>query len=157
MVPFLFRLAGDFINFTDTKPEAMDVNEVPQDPLEYKDRDKLKKLVYAVDKDGKYTGVSSAGWEAENFATKQAWDAIEEELAETAKEVKEGKTSPIAYFMHKKLMDVTLLAQHMGKWQWQVKRHMKPSVFQSLDQKLLQKYADVFGISVEELVNFGKQ
>ena len=61
----------------------MDINEVPQDSLEYKDRDKLKKLVYAVGKDGKYTGVGSSGWEPENVATKQAWDAIEEELAET--------------------------------------------------------------------------
>jgi hypothetical protein len=134
----------------------MDINEVPQDSLEYKDRDKLKKLVYAVGKDGKYTGVGSSGWEAENFATKDAWDAIEEDLVETEKEVKAGKLSPIAYFMKKKLMDLPLLAQYVDKWQWQVKRHMKPSVFNDLSDHMLQKYADVFGISQDELVSFGK-
>jgi hypothetical protein len=134
----------------------MDINEVPQDSLEYKDRDKLKKLVYAVGKDGKYTGIGSSGWEAENFATKDAWDAIEEDLAETEKEVNAGKVSPIAYFMKKKLMDLPLLAQYVGKWQWQVKRHMKPSVFNQLNDQMLQKYAEVFNISKEELVSFGK-
>lgn len=135
----------------------MDINEVPQDSLEYKDRDKVKKLVYAVGKDGKYTGVGSAGWEAENFAMKQAWDAIEEDLAATEQKVKAGELSPVAYFMQKKLMDIPLLASYTGKWQWQVKRHMKPTVFQRLSNAMLQKYAEVFGISVQELTNFGKQ
>ena len=134
----------------------MDVNEVPQDSLEYKDRDKLKKLVYAVGKDGKYTGIGSAGWEAENVATKQAWDAIEEELTETEKKVKAGILSPVPYFMQKKLMDLPLLASYVGKWQWQVKRHFKPSVFSKLGKDMLQKYADTFGITTEELINFGK-
>jgi hypothetical protein len=134
----------------------MDINEVPQDPLEFKDRDKLKKLVYALDKDGKYTGVNSAGWEVENFATKQAWDDIAEHLAETEKAVREGRVSPIAWFMKKNLMDLPLLAQYMGKWQWQVKRHMNPAVFKGLSDKLLEKYALLFNISKEELTGFGK-
>jgi len=135
----------------------MDVNEVPQDSLEYKDRDKLKKLVYAVGKDGKYTGVGSSGWDPENVATKQAWDAIEEELAETMKQVQAGEVSPIAWYMQKKLMDLPLLAQYVGKWQWQVKRHMKPQVFNELSDKMLEKYASVFEITVEELKNLGKK
>ncbi len=135
----------------------MDINEVPQDSLEYKDRDKLRKLMYAVGKDGKYTGVGSVGWEAENVATKQAWEAIEEDLAETEKKVKAGELSPIAYFMREKLMDISLLARYTGKWQWQVKRHMRPSVFVKLNPTVLQKYADIFGITTEQLTNFGKQ
>ena len=134
----------------------MDVNEVPQDSLEYKDRDKLKKLVYAVGKDGKYTGVGSSGWDPENVATKQAWDAIEEELAETMKQVQAGAVSPIAWYMQKKLMDLPLLAQYVGKWQWQVKRHMKPQVFNELSDKMLEKYASVFEITVDELKSLGK-
>lgn len=130
---------------------------MPQDSLEYKDRDKLKKLVYAVGKDGKYTGVGSSGWDPENVATKQAWDAIEEELAETMKQVQAGEVSPIAWYMQKKLMDLPLLAQYVGKWQWQVKRHMKPQVFNELSDKMLEKYASVFEITVEELKNLGKK
>lgn len=134
----------------------MKINEVPQDSKDFKGGEKLKKLVYAVDKEGKYTGVNSAGWEAENFATKQAWDAVDDALAETKKKVEQGELSPVAYYMEKCLMDLPLLAKYVGKWKWQVKKHFKPSVFNKLDDKLKAKYAEVFNISVDELVNFGK-
>ncbi|RYZ55230.1 MAG: hypothetical protein EOP49_03295 [Sphingobacteriales bacterium] len=134
----------------------MNINEVPQDPKDFKEGEKLKKLVYATDKDGKYTGVNSAGWDAENFAMKQAWDAADEELAETVEAIKRGELSPLAFYMKKSLMDLSLLAKYAGKWQWQVKRHMKPSVFKDLPQDLLQTYANIFNITVPELVNFGK-
>lgn len=134
----------------------MKTNEVPQDKRDFKEGDKIHKLMYAVDNDGKYTGITSAGWEAENIATKQAWDAVDEELAETADKVKKGELSPIAYYMQKNLMEVALLASYVGKWQWQVKRHFKPSVFNKLSADVLSKYAAVFNISVNELKNFGK-
>lgn len=134
----------------------MNVNEVPQDPREMKHNAKIKKLVYAVDKDGKYTGVNSEGWEAENFVLKQAWDDIEETLADMEKQVRNGQLSPIAYYMQKTLMDPAILASYVGKWQWQVKRHFKPSVFKSMSPALLDKYARVFNITTDELKNFGK-
>ena len=129
---------------------------MPQDPKNFKGAEKMKKLMYATDKDGNYTGIPSSGWEAENEATKQAWDAIEEELAETMKGVQAGTVSPIAWYMQKKLMDLPLLAQYVGKWQWQVKRHMKPQVFNELSDKMLEKYASVFEITVDELKSLGK-
>src|ERR1041384_547310 len=134
----------------------MQLDEVPQDGLDYKERDKLRKLMYATDKDGHYTGVTSAGWEAENIATKGAWDEVVETLKETEAEVKAGKVSPIAYFMLKSLMDVSLLAKYVGKWKWTVKRHMKPAVFNKLSDAVLSQYATVFNISLDELKSFGK-
>ncbi|MBL7683526.1 MAG: hypothetical protein JNK00_09220 [Flavipsychrobacter sp.] len=134
----------------------MKANEVPQDKRDFKEGDKIHKLMYALDNDGKYTGITSAGWEAENIATKQAWDAVDEELAETAEKVKNGELSPIAYYMQKHLMEVSLLAKYVGKWQWQVKRHFKPAVFSKLGTDTLNKYAAVFNITTEDLKNFGK-
>lgn len=134
----------------------MDINEVPQDEMNYKDRDKVRKLVYAVGKDGKYTGVNSAGWEAENTAMRQAWELVDEKLSETLEAVKSGKQSPIAFFMEKNLMDVALLAKYVGKWKWTVKKHLTPAGFAKLDTEVLKKYAQVFNVPVEELKNFGK-
>jgi hypothetical protein len=132
----------------------MQLDEVPQDGLEYKDRDKLRKLMYATDKDGHYTGIPSAGWEAENAATKAAWDEVEEQLRETEAAVRAGKLSPIAYYMQKSLMDVSILARYVGKWQWTVKRHLKPAVFNGLSDSVLQQYAAVFEIPVSALKTF---
>jgi hypothetical protein len=134
----------------------MNVNEVPQDPRDLNHDGKIRKLMYAVGKDGKYTGVNSEGWEAENYALKQAWDDIEETLTETEAKVRRGELSPIAYFMQKNLMDTALLASYAGKWQWQVKRHFKPGVFKKLSPAVLGGYARIFNITIDELTNFGK-
>jgi hypothetical protein len=119
----------------------MQLDEVPQDGLDYKERDKLRKLLYATDKDGHYTGIPSVGWEAENIATKGAWDEAVESLRETEAAVKAGRLSPIAYFMQKSLMDEALLAKYVGKWKLTVKRHMKPSVFNKISDAVLSEYA----------------
>lgn len=134
----------------------MQLDEVPQDGLNYKERDKLRKLQYATDKDGHYTGVPSVGWEAENIATQGAWDEVAEALRETEAAVKAGTLSPIAYFMQKSLMDESLLAKYVGKWKWTVKRHMKPAIFSKLSDEVLAKYASVFNINTDELKSFGK-
>lgn len=134
----------------------MQLDEVPQDGLDYKERDKLRKLMYAVDKDGHYTGIPSVGWEAENAATMGAWDEVAEVQKETEAAVKAGKLSPIAYFMQRSLMDVALLARYVGKWQWTVRRHLQPKHFAKLSDSTIAAYASVFNISPEELKNFGR-
>ena len=133
----------------------MQLDEVPQDGLDYKDRDKLRKLMYATDGEGHYTGVNSVGWEAENIATQGAWDEVAESLRETEAAVRAGELSPIAYFMQKSLMDVPILARYVGRWRLTVKRHLKPAFFKKLSDDTLRKYAEVFGISLDELKSFG--
>jgi len=129
----------------------MKTDEVPQDVFAYKERDKIRKLMYAVDAEGHYTGVNSSGWEAENVAMKEAWAEIETELQETLAEVKAGIASPLAYYMHQHLMDVSLLSKYAGIWQWRVKRHLKQKHFSKLSEKTLAKYAAALNISVAAL------
>jgi hypothetical protein len=134
----------------------MKINEVPQDKEAFKGKSEVRKLIYATKEDGTYTNVNSEGWEVENLATTQAWEAVLEDLKETEQQVKAGTLSPIPYFMQKSLMELAMLAKYMGKWKWQIKRHFKPEVFAKLDDQTLGKYAKVFGISIDELKSFGK-
>ena len=53
----------------------------------------------------------------------------------------------------KSLMDTKILADYSGFWQWQVKNHLKPAVFNKLPNTKLQRYASVFNVSVAELKN----
>ncbi len=140
------------------KPERiyMKINEVPQDRENYKGKSDVHKLLYVVSEEGKYTSANSEGWEVENLATRQAWEAQLEDLNETEQKVLEGTLSPIAYFMKKNLMDTTILARYVGLWQWRVKRHLKPAVFSRLKRSKIEQYARVFKITPEELANFGK-
>lgn len=130
----------------------MKKEDLPQDPsaLVGVTRD----VCYVKDKDGKYTTDLSIGWDVKKQALDNAWEDINERIAEAAAKVKSGEISPIFYFMEKKLMDLPLLSGYTGFWQWTIKRHFKPSVFKSLSESRLQTYAKAFDINVDELKNF---
>ncbi len=130
----------------------MNIKDVPNDHEAYKGISDLRKKLYVTADDGHYTSVNSDGWDVENFATKQAWEAAEEEIEQIRQQVIAGVLSPIAFHMHRCLMELPILAKYVGKWQWQVKRHLKPEVFKKLNKSMLEKYAAVFGISVQELL-----
>jgi hypothetical protein len=59
--------------------------------------------------------------------------------------------------MYMRRMDLITLAQAMGLFRWQVKRHLKPEVFRKLDAALLQQYADLFRIPLAALTRFGEE
>lgn len=110
-----------------------------------------REVNYAVDSDGRYTLESSAGWEVKNIALRQAWESIEIQLRDVIAEIKAGKQSALAYHMVKNQMDMTLLCQYSGIARWRVKRHLKPAGFAKLDAAALRAYAELFGVSVDQL------
>lgn len=130
----------------------MKISEVPQDAV--KTMQGVKKALYAVDDRGEYTRTATRGWEAEEIVLTQVIDDFEEKAGAAAARVRSGETSPIEYFMNKKWMDPLTLAQAMGLYRWQVKRHFKPAVFKKLDGGTLDEYAHLFGVTVERLKNF---
>lgn len=130
----------------------MKKNEVPQDITKL-DKGPMNWVNYVTDENGEYTKEISNGWEPENIALEQVWEDVHQVVEATRQKVLNGELSPIAYYKEKNMMDLPLLASYVDKWQWQVKRHMQPSVFKSLSTELLQKYAYVFKISVDELIN----
>jgi len=130
----------------------MKITEVPQDDT--KTMHGEKKAVYAVDDQGRYTQTTTKGWEAEEIVLNQVIGEFEEKAREAARRARNKETSPIEYFMYKNWLDPLTLAQAMGLYCWQVKRHFKLSVFQKLDDKTTAEYARLFRISVDELKDF---
>ena len=53
--------------------------------------------------------------------------------------------------MYRYRFDLQTLAQTTGFWQWQIKRHFKPSIFEKLSDNVLAKYAEAFGVSTSTL------
>ncbi len=130
----------------------MKKDQVPQDDGSLAKKN-ISELCYAVDENGHYTTVSSTGWEAKTLALNESLDLIEERIAASEHAVLAGKVSPIAYYMELHRMDVALLASYVGIHRWFVKRHFHPKRFLQLKEKTLQKYANAFGITVEQLRN----
>lgn len=130
----------------------MKENEVPQDKSSLSKGDH-KELCYAVNQDGDYVTAKSSGWEPKSIALDNAIQDINERVAEAKKEVLEGKASPIKYYMELHKMDLPILASYVGMMKWRVKRHFNPKRFNKLSDKVLQKYADVFEVSLASLKN----
>ena len=131
----------------------MKKEEIPQDESNLS-KSNVKELCYATDENGNYTTGLSTGWEPKTIALENSINAINERIEEAKQDIKSGKASPIVYFMELHGMDWITLADYVGMWKWRVKRHAKPAVFKKLNKKILQKYADTFQISVEELTNY---
>lgn len=110
-----------------------------------------RKALYARGADGKLQIVQSVGWEVEEIVTRQAVEDLDR-LAEDARQrVAAGLTSALEYHMHKARMDVPLLAQTTGLWQWRIRRHFRPAIFAGLSPALLQRYAEAMGLSITQL------
>lgn len=128
----------------------MKKNEVPQDKSNLESAN-FKELCYAVDENGEYTTELSTGWSPKTIALNNAIEALNERISASKQRVKDHKVSPLEYYMELHKMDLPILASYVGIWKWRVKRHFRPAVFKKLNNKTLQKYADVFDISIEEL------
>jgi hypothetical protein len=110
-----------------------------------------REVCYATDNDGRYTTQLSSGWEVKAQALDLAWQDIDLRIAAAKQKVLNKEASPLLFFMEYRLMNTSILADYTGFWQWQIKRHLKPEVFESLSDKKLQKYAEAFNVKVTDL------
>lgn len=131
----------------------MKKQDLPQDESNLKSAN-MTEVLYVTDENDQYTTANSIGWEAKKMALDESLSLINERIEEAKQNVVNGICSPILYFMELNKMDLAVLAAYSGFWQWTIKRHSKPKVFKKLSDSTLKKYADAFGITVEELKNF---
>jgi hypothetical protein len=127
----------------------MDVNEVPQEGN--RTLGHHRKAIYARDADGRMVIVASRGSEVDEAVTLQAVERMSACAEDARARARAGATSPLEYWMWARRMDVALLSQVSGVWQWRIRRHFRPATFARLSPQLLQRYADALGVRAEEL------
>ncbi|GAB1263660.1 hypothetical protein NBRC116493_31860 [Aurantivibrio infirmus] len=129
----------------------MKEDEVPQDNIStYAGH---QKLLYAVDKNGSYTGVQSTGWQVEGEATLDAIEQINKDRLDAWQRVQDGQSSCLEFHMYNCRMDVALLAQTSGFFQWRIRRHFKPKVFHALSDSILNRYCEALNLSRKQLLS----
>lgn len=131
----------------------MKKQDLPQDESNLQSAN-MTEVLYVTDENDNYTTANSIGWDAKKAALEESMELIHERIEEARQKVANNIVSPIIYFMELNKMDIQVLAAYVDKWQWTVKRHAKPNIFKKLSDSTLKKYADAFGISVDELKNF---
>lgn len=127
----------------------MDVNDVPQEGN--CTLGSHRKALYAKDAEGMMVIVPSRGSEVDETVTMQAVHRMNA-LAEEAKtRVLAGQSAPLEYWMCARRMDVALLSQISGIWQWRIRRHFNPLRFSQLSPRLLARYAEALGLTTAQL------
>lgn len=126
----------------------MKINEVPQDITYYEGE---KRACYALNDEGKYVIVASAGWSAEEVVNGMAVAELAASLEETRKAVINGLKSPLVYHMERRQMTPEILAKTAGIATFRVKRHFRPEIFAKLKLSVLDRYAKALAISGQEL------
>jgi len=127
----------------------MDVNDVPQEGN--RTLGSHRKALYAKDANGRMVMVPSRGSEVDETVTMQAVHRLQA-LADDAKtRVRAGTSAPLEYWMYARRMDVALLSQTSGIWQWRIRRHFKPLRFEQLSPRILARYAQALGLTTEQL------
>ena len=127
----------------------MDVDEVPQEGN--RTMAGHRRAMYARDKDGRIVIVASRGGEVDETVTLQALERIREMSEEARQRVLAGRTSPLEYWMYAQRLDLPQLSQVTGFWKWRIRRHFRPEKFLTLPSKILERYAAVMGITVEQI------
>lgn len=127
----------------------MDIDQVPQEGN--RTMGGYRRAMYARDQDGRIVIVPSLGGEVDETVTLQALERIREMTEEARARVQAGISSPLEYWMYAQRLDLPQLSQVTGFWQWRIRRHFKPQRFAKLSTGILQRYAEVMGITVDQL------
>ena len=95
--------------------------------------------------------VPSRGSEVDETVTLQAVHRLHA-LAEDARtRVLAARSAPLEYWMYARRMDVALLSQVSGIWQWRIRRHFSPQRFEQLSPRILARYAEALGLTAEQV------
>jgi hypothetical protein len=108
-------------------------------------------ILYVEKEDGTYEPIQTGSYITKNYL--DDYELKRRHLEESlSKKVQAGEVSPVYYFMV--LNDLTLseLSARAGLRKKKVKAHLEPGPFKTLPAEMLQAYADVFNVTVQELV-----
>lgn len=114
---------------------------------------KMAYTIYRADDQGRYK-TKVERYDDHLIMTVPFADASQEKAEEARQRVLKNESSPIEFFMYKRLLDPKALAQAMGMTEWRLTRHFKPGVFEKLDRNKLEEYAKIFNVQVDDLINF---
>ncbi len=108
-------------------------------------------LVSYVAEDGVCRPHQGYGWQPVNEVNRQAWQEIESAIARSREMVDAGMVSCLHYYMTANQMTPSLLARYANLPGWLIRLHLRPFFFRRISRASLARYAELFGISAEDL------
>lgn len=118
---------------------------------------KEHEIILFTEKEDESYGATQTG----SYATKNFLDDYFFKKKNLDKELRadmeKGKFSPVYYYMLMQDIGQGDLAKRVGISRRKLKKHFSPEDFANLNDKMLEKYAVVFGVSVQEMMEVGSK
>lgn len=114
--------------------------------------DGLKIVSYVANKNGNQELVQESMWSPVDVVNHQAWQEIDKHIEASKEKVAAGRASCLHYYMTANQMDTSLLASYTNQPRWLVCLHLLPFCFNRLRPESLTKYAEVFNVSEDDLL-----
>jgi len=107
-------------------------------------------ILYVEKEDGKYGPVQTGSYITRNFL--DDYELKRKNLENALKErVEKKKASPIYYYMVLEDLSLSELAARVGLRKGKVKKHLEPEYFLKIEEDLLERYAGVFNVTMDDL------
>ncbi|MGA2823357.1 MAG: hypothetical protein ABSE72_07495 [Bacteroidales bacterium] len=108
-------------------------------------------ILYVEKEDGKYEPMQTGSYITKNFL--DDYEMKRNHLKESLKkQVLSGEVSPIYYYMVLEDLTLSELSARARIRKGRVKKHLEASHFNTIPQETLQVYADVFNITVPDIL-----
>ena len=108
-------------------------------------------ILYVEKEDGTYGPIQTGSYLTKNFL--EDYELKRKHLEESLKsEVQPGKSSPIYFYMVLEDLTISELSARVNIRQGKVKNHLQAKYYQSLKIETLERYAEVFNISVPDIL-----
>ncbi|BHH82331.1 hypothetical protein [Desulforhopalus sp. 52FAK] len=112
----------------------------------------VKIVSYVANNSGNHELVQGSMWSPVDVVNDQAWQEIDKHIEASKEKVAAGRVSCLHYYMTANQMDAGLLASYTKQSRWLVRLHLIPFCFSRLGSTTLRKYAEVFNVSVDDLI-----
>ena len=108
-------------------------------------------ILYVEKEDGKYEPIQTGSYLTKNYL--DDYELKRRHLEESLKkQVLSGEVSPIYYYMVLEELTLSELGARAGIRKGRVKKHLEAAHFNSIPRETLQLYADVFNITVPDML-----
>lgn len=112
----------------------------------------VKVVSYVANNNGNHELVKGSMWSPVDVVNDQAWQEIDKHIAASKEDIAAGRVSCLHYYMTANQMDAALLASYTKQPRWLVRLHLIPFCFKRLGSGTLGKYAEVFNVSLDDLI-----
>ena len=109
-------------------------------------------ILYVEKEDGTYGPIQTGSYLTKNFL--DDYQSKRKHLEESLKsEIQPGKSSPLYFYMVMEDLTISELSSRVNLRQSKVKKHLESKHYQSLKIEILERYAEVFNITVPDLLS----